>query len=78
MTDRIRTEIESDSEKTEVKKANSVGDEILEYTIFSMPQMAPTHRSSQCTMAMLPIRTITNDITSILIGVIFRFSSSVH
>ena len=42
MTDRIRTEIESDSEKTKVKKANSVGDEILEYTIFSMPKMAPT------------------------------------
>ena len=27
--------------------------------------MAPTHRTSQCTMAMSPIRTITNDITSI-------------
>ena len=28
MADRIRTEIESDSEKTEVKMTNSAGDEI--------------------------------------------------
>ena len=33
MLDRIGMEIESDSEKAEVKMTNSAGDEIVEYTI---------------------------------------------
>jgi len=35
MAHRIRTDIESDSKNIEVKKANSVGDEILEYAILT-------------------------------------------
>ena len=46
MADRIGTEIESDSEKAEVKMTNSAGDEIVEYAVH-YAQMAPTHQTSQ-------------------------------
>ena len=70
MADRMGTEIESDSEKAEVKMTNSARDVIVEYAI----HYAPTHQTSQRRRRELSGRTVV-----VLTAIIIKgFVTAVH